>query len=458
MDQLRICVSSQTPLVQFLRPATTAAHYRPKDGAVNLGELIEGVDYRFSPGGVTRMVLPLVQRLVSEGIVAEVHWVSLNPSAPPIVRLPGVTLYNLSLESERLSSYGEAKEVIWGTIHGTASASGAEELFWSDRFTEYGFYNRRAAELIRRLDSVQDFDLFYIHDFQQLPLGEMLQSLKPKVLRWHIPFDATVIPELWRPRLASYLKAYDVIVVSSRRYLDALRQFGHRGRIVRMNPYIDPAQYTRPGVEETASLVHRFGIGPTDDVALVVARMDPMKGQDRAIRAFAKIRRRLPRLRLVLVGNGSFSGSARGLGLSKSDRWRATLEALTESLRLGDRVVFTGHVSQRELDALYERCLFTVLPSVQEGFGLVVVESWIHDRAAIVTQRAGVAELIRDGRSGLVFDPERIDVLARHFADLAAHPLRRRALARAGRRTSVSCTVGHAARAETRLFERLLEA
>src|SRR5208282_6333858 len=98
-----------------------------------------------------------------------------------------------------------------------------------------------------------------------------------------------------------------------------------------------------------------------DPFVLVVGRMDPMKGQDRALRAFAKLRRRLPGLRLVLVGNGSFSGSAQGLALSKSGRWRKALEELASELGISEQVVFTGHVSQTELDALYERCLFTVL-------------------------------------------------------------------------------------------------
>jgi glycosyltransferase involved in cell wall biosynthesis len=458
MEKLRICVNTQTPLVQFLKPPPPGDSLVRSRTPLDLGRLVEGVDYRYSPGGVTRMVLPLVERLQADGVVGEVHWVSLNPNGPPVVRLPQITLHNVSLPDPRMRSYGQTKEVIWGTVHGTAEGDGASEMFWSDDFAEFAYYNRRTAELIRQLDAAEDFDLFYIHDFQQLPIGAMLDTLKPKILRWHIPFDGAVIPDTWRPRITAYLDSYDAVVVSTRGYLEALRAFGYQGRGVRMYPYVDPTEYSRPSRAASGASVARFGIGDEDEVALVVARMDPMKGQDRALRAFASVRHRCPELKLVLVGNGSFSGSAQGLALTKSARWRAALEALAGELGIADRVVFTGHVSQEELDAFYERSLFTVLPSIQEGFGLVAIESWLHGRAAIITDQAGVAELVRPGENALLYRPDDVAALGRYMARLASDPQRRAALARAGRRSARPCTVGQAAKSEARLFRSLLEA
>jgi len=457
MEKLRICINTQTPLIQFTS-GTAKGRLGGNPPDATLDGLVEGQDYRYSPGGVTRMVLPLVRRLQEQGVLGEVHWVSLNPAGPPTVRLPGLVLHNVSLPDPRMRSYGQTKEVIWGTVHGTAEADGASEMFWSDDFAEYAYYNRRTAELIRQLDREHDFDLFYIHDFQQLPIGGMLDSLKPKILRWHIPFDGTVIPDTWRPRITAYLDSYDAVVVSTDAYLRALHQFGYQGRGVRMYPYVDPDDFGRPSASTAQSTVLRYGLTEAGPFALVVARMDPMKGQDRALRAFAKLRRRAPDLRLVLVGNGSFSGSAQGLSLSKSGRWRSALEKLAGELGISDQVVFTGHVSQVELDALYERCLFTILPSVQEGFGLVVIESWLHQRAAIVTDQAGVAELIRPGENALLYAPDDLAELRRHITELAGDPARRQKMGRAGKRAARSCTVAYAARSESRLMREVLEA
>jgi len=457
MAPLSICINTQTPLVQFLRPDAV----RRRNGTpVELSALADGVDYRYSPGGVTRMVYPLVRRLLAENVLSEAHWVALNPHAPPTVRAGGMTLHNVTIEGDRMGGYGKVKEAIWGRVHEIDGKDPHDDLFWSEAFSEYAYYNRRTAELIRELDAQHDFDAFYIHDFQQMPVGQMLATLKPKIFRWHIPFDAAVLPPPWRSVLTGYLDSYDVLVVSAARYAASLAELGTKGKVIRLYPYVDPDDYTQPTRAEAAARCQEWGIEPGDDVALLVGRMDPIKGQDVAIAAFAEVAPRYPRLKLVLVGNGSFSGSSEGLGLSKSAAWRSHLEETVGRAGLTGRVVFTGHLAQHDLDCLYARCRFTVLPSVREGFGLVAVESWLHHRPTIVTERAGIAELIRDGTNGLLFDPEVPGELARKMELLLndrSGALRAR-LVRNGRETSKICSLDAAETAEREMLIALAEA
>ena len=457
MAPLSICINTQTPLVQFLRPD---ARRRRNGTTIDLATLAEGVDYRFSPGGVTRMVYPLVRRLLEEKVLAEAHWVALNPNAPSTVRANGMTLHNVSIEKERMGGYGQVKEAIWGRVHEIVGKDPHDDLFWTEAFSEFAYYNRRTAELIRELDAAHDFDVFYIHDFQQMPVGQMLATLKPKIFRWHIPFDASVLPDPWRSMLTGYLGSYDVIVVRAARYAASLAGLGTRGKVVRLYPYVDPEEYGRPSRSAAVARCRTWGIDAEDEVALLVGRMDPIKGQDVAISAFAEIAGRYPRLKLVLVGNGSFSGSSEGLGLSKSATWRTQLEERVRELGLDRRVVFTGHLPQADLDYMYARCRFTVLPSIREGFGLVAVESWLHSRPTIVTEHAGIAELIRDGSNGLLFDPEKPGALAQKMEllmDDRSGPLRAR-LARNGRTTSKKCSLDAAETAERDLLTALAEA
>ncbi|HTP55782.1 MAG TPA: glycosyltransferase family 4 protein [Thermoplasmata archaeon] len=458
MTPSSICINTQTPLVQFLDSAADGAAAGARDG-VDLATLREGVDYRFSPGGVTRMVYPLVRRLLDQGVLSEVHWVALNPRAPPLARIGGITLHNVRLDADRLAGYGEVKEALWSRIHDLEPDRPHDDLFWSEAFSEYAFYNRRTAELIRQLDVAHDFDAFYVHDFQQLPVGRMLETLKPKVFRWHIPFDLELIPPQWRSVLAGYLDSYDAVVVSAARYAESLAMIAPTRKVIRLYPYVDPAEYSQPGPEAVEAAVARFGVTPEDEVALLVGRMDPVKGQDLAISALSTIASEYPHLRLVLVGNGSFSGSGSGLGLSKSAVWRTHLEEMVRSLGLEGRVVFTGHVSQADLDCLYERARFTLLPSVREGFGLVAVESWLHGKPTIVTDRAGIAELVRDRENALLFDPSEPGSLAKQMrrlmddgdGELAAR------LVRHGRSTSRKCSLEAAERAERAMLEELME-
>ncbi|MGI0155413.1 MAG: glycosyltransferase family 4 protein, partial [Thermoplasmata archaeon] len=264
----------------------------------------------------------------------------------------------------------------------------------------------------------------------------------------------------WRALLTTYLDNYDVIVVSAGRYVESLNVLGPKGKVLRLYPYVDPDDYSRPPRDVVAKPVGRFGIEPSDDVALLVGRMDPIKGQDLAIDAFSSLADDYPGLKLVLVGNGSFSGSSSGLGLSKSATWRARLEEQVAKAGLSARVVFTGHLPQQELDCLYERSRFTILSSVREGFGLVAVESWLHGRPAIVTERAGIAELIRDGVNGLLFDPEEPGALAgkmRQLLDDRGGKLRAR-LVRNGRTASRKCSLEAAEKAEREMLTKFATA
>jgi glycosyltransferase involved in cell wall biosynthesis len=445
-----LCVSTQTPLLQFSKghaalgfDEDVRAHAR------------EGEDFRFSPGGVTRMVWPLLSKWHERRRLRASHWISLNPKAPPRVRIGETVLHHVDLPARRLGPYGSAKETIWGTVHGTEVPDRARDLFWSDSFSEYAYYNRLVAERMRELDATEDFDLFYVHDFQQLAVGEMVGGVKPKLLRWHIPFEPDILPSDWDVAFRNYMGAFDTVVVSAKKYVRAARPYARRVEVV--YPYIDPADYSQPSHAEVARIAESFGIDPSDDVILVVARMDPMKGQDLALEGFSQLAKRHPQARLVLVGNGSFSNSQAGAISSKGSRWRARLEAEARRLGVAKRVLFTGHVDQGQLDALYERALFTLLPSVREGFGLVVAESWLHGKPALVTQNAGIAEILGAGSERALVDPTDVPRLADRMEWLLQDIDARRHLAIDAAQRLPLCTIECGLPREERLLGRHLD-
>lgn len=458
MPNIKLCVNTQTPLVKFISKASELQDdLVPAPEPQDIHQLKEGADFQFTPGGVTRMVLPLLQHMVHDGIVESAHWVSLNPTGPAEVTFDGITLHHIQLGAERIKGYGNTKETIWKTLHGLPTASSQAlapptQVFWQDAFSDFTYYNRLSAERILRLDDVYDFDLFYIHDFQQLPVGQMLNTLKPKVFRWHIPFDASTIPPEWERFLSLYFNSYDALIVSCKKYMDALRNFGYDGKPHYVYPYIDPAQYREPTREEATQFCQQAKVNYGDKVILVVARLDPMKGQDRVINAMPDVIRDVPKAKLVLVGNGSFSSSKQGVNLSKADTWLNELRALTKKLRIQDRVVFAGHLDQTQLNAAYRRSDLTVLPSVREGFGLVVIESWLYKKPTIITSRAGIAELIREGCNGLLFEPDAPEDLAGKISNVLLDDKLAQKLGENGFETSKECSIERGVKDESEIM------
>jgi len=76
---------------------------------------------------------------------------------------------------------------------------------------------------------------------------------------------------------------------------------------------------------------------------------------------------------------------------------RAILHALAQLQRAGRPVSWRGQVTEEELHQAYQRATFTVFPSLAEGFGLPVVESFWHGRAVVCSERDPMGELARAG-------------------------------------------------------------
>jgi len=158
-----------------------------------------------------------------------------------------------------------------------------------------------------------------------------------------------------------------------------------------------------------------------------------MKGQDVIIKALPAILRRFPKTKLLLIGNGSFTSAKKGgLGYHKGAIWQSKLEELVKELGIEENVIFTGYLRDEELRAAYTRSDVIVLPSIQEGFGLVVIEAWLYKKPAIVSSGAGVSELIVQGENGYTFDPKNPEKLAEKVIDVLSHPEKGAAIGEAG--------------------------
>lgn len=123
---------------------------------------------------------------------------------------------------------------------------------------------------------------------------------------------------------------------------------------------------------------------------LSVARLYPRKRLADLLRAAAVLRRRIPAVRLRIVGEGPES---------------AALRALHRELGLGDTVTFLGEVARQTLAEEYVRADCFCLPTVQEGFGLAFVEAMAAGLPVVACRAAAVPEVVEDRVTGVLVDP-----------------------------------------------------
>ncbi len=78
--------------------------------------------------------------------------------------------------------------------------------------------------------------------------------------------------------------------------------------------------------------------------------------------------------------------------------WRVDdfMASLQQDPRVENRIVILHHINDAELNLLYQRCLFTLYPSLYEGWGLPVAESLAHGKFCLAANAASVPEIAGD--------------------------------------------------------------
>jgi len=293
---------------------------------------------------------------------------------------------------------------------------------------------------MRRLEA----DVMVVHEPNPLALvSHAIARPSARVVVW---FHSEVVRPRWkykllyRPFLRRMLRLADRIVVASPRLAacaDELSDFRHKCVSIPFGIDPDVVALSAGVREEAARIRARLGA----PLLLFVGRMVPYKGLDVLLRAMDGIQ-----ARAVLVGEGPL----------KSE-W----QRLAHDLGLGDRVMFPGEVSDRELVALYHACDLFVLPSITraEAFGIVQLEAMACGKPVVSTLLpSGVPWVNRDGETGIVVPPGDVPALRTALRGLLSDHPRRLSMGENGRRrVAAEFTIPRMISRTTALYDDILK-
>lgn len=201
------------------------------------------------------------------------------------------------------------------------------------------------------------------------------------------------------------------------------------------------AQAPDPGVRR------RLGLG-SEPFFLTVTRLQPHKGHRYLIEAAQTVAARHPDARWLVAGKAS--------GVEQ-ERYLASLKQQVEKANLRSQFRFLGFVGDADLAALRREAVALVHPAISEGYGLILIEAMAVGTPVIAAAADGPAEIIQDGRNGLLVPTSDSQALANAMMRMLEEPQLGAALSA----TAVQDVQGHNVDAmldaTVRIYEKLLD-
>jgi glycosyltransferase involved in cell wall biosynthesis len=256
-----------------------------------------------------------------------------------------------------------------------SGARGPRAVYGPDLFTEVDRY----AALAGAIAGDEPHDVIDTHDWLTFAAGLAARHISARPLVAHIhatEFDRAATghrnPVIFG-RERDGLHAADRVIANShfleRRVIDDFGVPRERVDVVHWGvdgPRLDPNEP-----------VNRTLFRP---VVLFVGRVTFQKGPRYFVDLAKRVAEFLPRARFVIAGDG--------------DALAETVDYAAD-LGVADRILFTGGLSQADVERVYRMADVCVMPSVHEPFGLVALESLRNGTPCIIPIGSGVAEVLQ---------------------------------------------------------------
>ncbi|SJZ48758.1 1,2-diacylglycerol 3-alpha-glucosyltransferase [Pilibacter termitis] len=255
-----------------------------------------------------------------------------------------------------------------------------------------------ATKLARELD----LDLIHTHtEFGAGILGKMVaKKMKiPVVHTFHTMYEDYLIyiangKLIKRPAVKRYCKwvldDMDGIICPSERMRRWLKDMDLLPYMRNIPTGIHVENFLRDDIteEDIKNLRQSLGVKEEERMFLSLSRVSFEKNIQTLINGFQKIHEKLPKTKMVVVGEGPY---------------RETLMSLAEELGLSESVVFTGEVPNENVSVYYKAADYFCSASTSESQGLTYAEAVASGTKVIAQGNAYLDELLNDDSLGVTF-------------------------------------------------------
>lgn len=264
-----------------------------------------------------------------------------------------------------------------------------EQILWRGGRAPFSWRDVPALTLALRktLRQLQP-DVIHAGPVQSCAFLAALAGARPLVtMSWGSDLLVDAHQNPWMKRVTRFtLHRSDMLVGDCQAVRRAAEGFGFSGERVVLFPWgVDVEKFSPEGGDE--GLRERLGWKETF-VILSLRSWEPIYGVEDVVRAFARAAEVEPRLRLILLGNGSLAGK---------------IQSLIYEHNLHEQVYLGGQVSQRDLPRYYRAADLYVSASHSDGSSVSLLEALASGLPVLVSDIPGNREWIEEGVTGWLF-------------------------------------------------------
>ncbi|WP_329519323.1 D-inositol-3-phosphate glycosyltransferase [Spirillospora sp. NBC_01491] len=373
-------------------------------------------------GGMNVYIVEVARRLAARGIEVDIFTRATSRALPPVVELaPGVLVRNVVAGPFEELDKSELPRQLCGFTSGVLRAEASYDPGHYDLLHTHYWLSGQAGWAAKQRWGVPL--VHSMHTMAKVKNAALAGGDKPE------PRERVLGEE-------QVVRSADQIVANTGKEARELIDLydADPGRVATVSPGVDLGLFhpepprlalgADPLPHRVGSARHRLGLPSDAYVLLFVGRIQPLKAPDVLLRAAARMLADDPSLRaklvVAVVGGPSGSGRCRPEGL----------QALAAELGIADVVRFEPPSPQPVLADWYRAADVTVVPSHNESFGLVAVESQACGTPVVAAAVGGLCTAVDDGRSGTLIHGHDPDDYAAVLRRLHAEPALRTRLAR----------------------------
>jgi len=166
-----------------------------------------------------------------------------------------------------------------------------------------------------------------------------------------------------------------------------------------LNNCLDPFLPSINTINRLPQIRNRYGIKSDSKVIFTLTRLNSnerYKGYDRVVEAISLLKNEFPELRYVIGGCYDLEE-------------KKYLDEIIERLGLKGSIIFSGFIPDSDLPAHFRMADIYIMPSTQEGFGLVFIEAMYYGIPVIAGNSDGSVDALLEGALGSLVDPMNIN-------------------------------------------------